>query len=78
MQEVMVHIQVFTQEKTHHVWIRDTYIIRDFLQDIQDSWILENTSFEHFFYHVESNCVLDSTLSFRQNQVVSGDHCILF
>ena len=78
MDELMIHIRIFTEDKIHHVWIRDTYAVRDFLKDIQKSWHLENTNFEHFFYHIESNRILDPGQSFYDNIVMTGDHCILF
>lgn len=78
MHEFMLHIRIFTEEKIHHVWIRNTYTVQEFLSDIQKSWKLESTDFEHFFYHLESGRILKPEWTFYKNTVVSGDHCILF
>ena len=78
MQDIFIHIKIFTQSKFHHVWIRDTYVIEDFIQDIEKSWPLERTTFAHFFYHTESGRILNSGKTFRENAVISGDHFILF
>lgn len=78
MQDILIHIKVFTQEKFHHVWIRNTYTIQDFISDIETSWALEQTTFSHFFYHIESGRILNSKQTFKENAVISGDHFIVF
>lgn len=74
----LIHIKVFNQSCQHDVWISDCYKIDDFLEDIKESWFCAKYAYKHFIYHVELDCFLDGTKSFKENQVIQSDHLFLF
>lgn len=78
MNDFLVHIKVFDQKKIHDVWVGQNSIIRDFIADIEHSWFQGNFNYEHFCYHVEGERILAGNHSWLDNDVLPGDHFILF
>lgn len=78
MHEILIFIQIFNEKKIHDVWISDTYVIGDFLNDIVSMWCKDSYQYDHFFLLKHSNDILDITKTWQENDIVSGDHLILF
>jgi hypothetical protein len=78
MNDFLVHIKVFDCVRVHDVWIGENSIIQDFILDIVHSWFHGKFNYEHVCYHVEKDRILSSASTWADNEVLPGDHLILF
>lgn len=78
MNDFLVHIKVFDQKKAHDVWVGKDSVIDDFMTDIEHSWYQGEYNYRHFCYHVEKERILSPEGTWSSNNVLPGDHLILF
>lgn len=78
MYEQLIHIRIFQKREYFDVWIANTYDVDDFIEDIKDRVFVNKYVYKHFLFHLENNRILDGGKSFEQNNVIQGDHLILF
>lgn len=78
MYEQLIHIRIFCEKEFYDVWISNTYVLDDFIEDIEGKLFTRKITYQHFIFHIENKCILDGTKSFAQNDVIQGDHLILF
>ena len=77
MNRYLLHFRVFNSTKVHDVWIKENGSVSLFLEDILKSWNVDDTSYEHFFYHGENAFVVDVNKTWKKNHILPGDHLIL-
>lgn len=73
MTEYLLHFKVFNQEQEHHVWVSNSYIIEDFMKEIEPLWKIKG--YELFGFETKS--FLDQKKSWFDNKIVSGDHIMV-
>lgn len=78
MYEQLIHIRIFRSPKYFDVWIANTYGVDDFIDDIKNHVLVNKYVYKHFLFHLENNRILEGNKSFMQNDVIQGDHLILF
>ena len=77
MSRYLLHFRVLNRLKIHDVWIDENGKISMFLEDILQSWEIDQSTYQHFLYHCELKQVVDTTTTWKKNQILPGDHLIL-
>ena len=74
----LIHVKIFNQDKEFDVWIENSCIIEDFINDITKLWFKDTYMYEHFLYHTIEKRILNNNKSFKENHVIQSDRLILF
>ena len=78
MSEIMIHIKDVYHQENHTILINEDSIIQHFINQVLDHWNIEDSDFDHQMYSKDLQMILDSCQSWKDNQVVNGDHILLF
>lgn len=70
-------MKIFVEEKKHDIWIDETMLVHEFIEDVVEKYVFDKYYYDHFLFDVQSNIFLDPDKNFRENKVLSGDLLIL-
>lgn len=73
MTEYLLHFKISNHNLEHHVWISSSYIVEDFMKEIESFWEIEG----YELFGLETKSFLDQKKSWFENQIVSGDHILV-
>ncbi len=74
MERILIFYQHLILQEEKRVWVHKDQLVKEFKNEMVQKET--KTTYEHFFYHLESKCRLNENQTWMENCVVNADHII--
>lgn len=74
MERILIFYQHLILQEEKRIWVHANQRVEEFKKEMIKQETI--TTYEHFFYHLETGCRLNEKQTWKENFVVSADHII--
>lgn len=78
MNQILIHIKVFTMKEEQDIWVSPCFVVEELMQRLKALWLHGRYRYENGLYLMEEKRFLDLKKTLEENQVIQGDHLILY